>query len=153
MRRDVKERRVQQLIGGLVSSQPITVEAVAALFRITRPAAESLIAEAEERLAARAEVNKQSEIGKAKAQCEEIYRLAIAKKDLRNALLARSELSRLLALDVTEAPPTTVDEDEVNRARQALESLGLTEPGLPIDELARQLVLWILTNKKSGELS
>ena len=141
------------MIGGLVSSQPITVEAVAALFRITRPAAESLIAEAEERLAARAEVNKQSEIGKAKAQCEEIYRLAIAKKDLRNALLARSELSRLLALDVTEAPPTTVDEDEVNRARQALESLGLTEPGLPIDELARQLVLWILTNKKSGELS
>ena len=153
MRRDVKERRVQQLIGGLVSSQPITPEAVAALFRITRPAAESLIAEAERRLAARAEVNKQSEIGRAKSQCEEIYRLALEKKDLRNALLARSELSRLLALDVTEAPAPTVDEEEVNRARQALESLGICEPNLPIDELARQLVLWILTHKKTGELA
>ena len=152
MRKDTRERRVQQLIGGLVSSQPITVEAVAALFRVTKSTAESLIEEAEERLASRAEVNKQSEIGKAKAQCEEIYRLAIAKKDLRNALLARSELSKLLALDVTEEKPQTVDEDEVNRARQALEALNITEPNLPIDELARQIVLYILTQKKTGEL-
>lgn len=153
MRRDTKEKRILQLVGGLVSGQPITVEAVSALWRISKGTAEKLIAEAEERLAQSATINRDAEIGKARRQCEEIYRLAISRNDLRNALAARNELSRLLALDTSDTSSNSTDEEAVERARMALCSLGVVEDeSLPIDELARQVVLYILTNKKSGEL-
>lgn len=154
MRRDEKEQRIQQLIGGIVSSQPITVESVAALFRTTKATAEKLIAEANDRLAARAEsINRAAEIGRAKAQCEDIFRLAVEKGDLRNALAARAELTKMLALDVSDQQGSSVDEDEIARARMALESLGITDVDLPLDELARQVVLYILAKQRSGEIS
>ena len=153
MRRDEKEQRIQQLIGGIVSSQPITVESVAALFRTNKATAEKLIAEANDRLAARAEsINRAAEIGRAKAQCEDIFRLAVEKGDLRNALAARAELTKMLALDVSDQQGSSVDEDEIARTRMALESLGITDVDLPLDELARQVVLYILTKQRSGEI-
>jgi len=154
MRRDEKEQRIQQLIGGIVSSQPVTAETVSSLFRVTKQTAEKLIAEAQDRLAARAEsINRAAEIGRAKAQCEDIFRLAVEKGDLRNALAARAELTKMLALDVSDQQTSNVDEDEIARARMALESLGIAETGLPLDELARQIVLYILTRQKAGEIA
>lgn len=154
MRRDERESRIQQLIGGIVSAQPITAESVAALYKITKSTAEKLIAEAHDRLAARADsINRAAEIGRAKTQCEDIFRLAIEKGDLRNALGARAELTKMLALDVSDQQGSSVDEDEIARARMALESLGIAETGLPLDELARQIVLYILTRQRSGDIS
>lgn len=153
MRRDERESRIQQLIGQIVSAQPITADDVATRYKITKASAKKLIAVAHERLAARAEsINRAAEIGRAKTQCEDIFRLAIEKGDLRNALGARAELTKMLALDVSDQQVSTVDEDEIARARMALESLGVTEVNLPLDELARQVVLYILANKRSGEI-
>lgn len=153
MRRYERESRIQQLIGQIVSAQTITADDVATRYKITKASAKKLIAVAHERLAARADgINRAAEIGRAKSQCEEIYRLALEKRDLRNALGARAELTRLLALDVSDQQVSTIDEDEIARARMALESLGVTEMNLPLDELARQVVLYILANKRSGEI-
>lgn len=152
MRKDTRERRIQQLIGGLISSQPVSVEAVSALWSISKSTAESLLDEAQSRLAARSVVNVDAERGRAIQQLEELYRLAVEKKDLRNAINARAELTRLLALDTSATQTSTVDEDEIQRARMALESLGLAETGLPLDELCRRLVMYILTRQKSGDI-
>lgn len=154
MRRDTRERRIQQLIGGLISSQPVSVEAVSALWKLSKSTAENLIKEAEERLAKSAIYNRDTEIGKAKKQCEEIYRLAINRNDLRNAIAARNELTRLLSLDTSDSSSNRTDEEAVERARAAILSLNIIDAPdtLPIDELVRQLIMYILVNKKNGEL-
>ena len=153
-RKDTRELRVQQVIGGLVSSQPISPEAVSSIYGISKSTAESIIREAEERLAKKADtINKSAEIGKAINQCEELYRLALTKKDLRNALAIRSELTRLLQLQDTQDTANGTDEGEIERTRKALESLGIhEEENLPLDELARRIVLYILAKQQTGEI-
>ena len=154
MRKDIRERRIQQIIGGLVSSQPITPEAVSVLWKVSKQTAENLIREAEERLAQSAAYNRDTEIAKAKRQCEEIYRLAINRSDLRNAIAARNELTRLLSLDTSSETTNRTDEEAVERARAAILSLNIIDAPdtLPIDELVRQLIMYILVHKKNGEL-
>ena len=154
MRRDVKERRIQMLVGGLISSQPISPEAVSSLWKISKQSAEQLISEAHKRLAAHSLVDLDAERGRAIKQLEEIYRLAIERRSLRDAINARAELTRLLELTTNLPATPTTDEGEIERTRKALESLDLpdTEPNLPLDELSRRVVLYIMVQKKKGEL-
>lgn len=154
MRKDTRERRIQQIVGGLISSQPISTEAICALWKVNRATAESLIEEAQERLAQHSLINISAERGRAIRQLEEIYRLAIERRSLRDAINARAELTRLLELTNTTPITNTTDEGEIERTRKALESLDLpdTEPNLPLDELSRRVVMYIVTAKKKGEL-
>jgi hypothetical protein len=70
---------------------------------MTPEALDSALADAKRRLTLAATVNRDEEIGKAKAQLEDLYAKAVAAGDLPTAASVRKELSRMLGLGLSAA--------------------------------------------------
>lgn len=91
----------------------------------------------------------QRELGLAKKQNESLYGLAIKAGNLYAAQSARNELSKLLRLydAVNLAAVDEAFQSETERlAREHLENLTITEQGLPLEELARRVALFVVNN-------
>lgn len=110
-----------------------------------------IISIATDRINSAASVNIVTELARAKKQTEEIYKTAIDAGDTRTALSARQELSKLFNLydgrNMAALSETIVSTQE-RAVRSHLEPLELTEEGLPVEELARRVALFVVNNLK-----
>lgn len=87
------------------------------------------------------------EIGRARIQLEELYAASLATGDLKTALASRKELSKILHL--YETTNTSALDEEMQTmteslVREHLEGLGVTDVGLPLEELARGVALYVI---------
>lgn len=128
---------------------------IAKRFNITPAEAEKLITSAWEKIRRAGICDVQTELGLAKKQNEAIYRSAFEEGNLYAAQAARNELSKLLKL-YEAASLLAVDEafqSETERLTRAhLENLELTQTGLPLEELARRIALFVVNNITEDKL-
>lgn len=101
------------------------------------------------------EINKKEEIGKRIIQLDELYKKSLESEDAKTALLTIKEKSKLLDLysifsqeSFTEASENI----ELGLTRNHLEGIGITDKGLPIEELARQIALYVINDIQSRKL-
>lgn len=119
-------------------------------FGVSQAAAKALVKEARARLALAADVDVREELGRRKEQLEDLRERARSSGDLRVELAAIQELSKLCDLYGSAAVSNAASDSEsaaVSLARGHLEGLALTQKGLPIEELARQIALLIMNGQ------
>lgn len=112
----------------------------------------NLIRAARKRIINAASYDATEELGLSLERLDTIYGKAIADEDYKTALAAQKERNKLLALyrpsgpdiDLPAATPETEPVAEITRCRQILESLRLAPHGLPLGDLADNIVrAWI----------
>lgn len=114
---------------------------------VSKYRAGKLIAKAKEHIALAAVSDTREEIGRARIQLENLYNVALQDEDVKTALAARKELSKILHL--YELTNTSALDEEMQTmtetlVRQHLEGLDITDKGLPLEELARSVALWVI---------
>lgn len=98
------------------------------------------IAEGRRRITLAADYHRDHEIGRAITRLNDLYRRALAAQDIKHALAAQRELTKLFDLA---RPPTDAAgpaNEEAAAIRRHLEPLDLAEPGTPTVELCRLAV-------------
>lgn len=124
-------------------------EKIAAHFKISTTEASALVAVAWERIKRAGICDVQTELGLAKKQNEKIFRAALDAGNFYAAQSARNELSKLLrlydAVNLAAIDEAFVSETE-RLTREHLENLKITDQGLPLEELARRVALFLVNN-------
>jgi hypothetical protein len=131
-----KEQRVDEVFGLLLKGagrRVILQYAAKKGWELAPRTIDWYIAEARAELAKLARVDRESELGRAVAQLEDLYLQALTKSDLRTARLVRKDLSELLCLvgpqriEITTRPPepeydwSALSDAELSEMRQLLQ--------------------------------
>ena len=145
-----KEATLAGIITSLISRRdPAEAKARLIAEGKSKQTAASLVKEAQKRIALAADHDLKEELGRARIQLDELFDSALLNGDLKTALATRKELSKILHLyegSAASALDTDLQTATEALVREHLEGLEVTEKGLPLEELARNIALYVIQN-------